>query len=56
VNNKIVPIRYALKNGDKVDILTSKNQKPKLDWLAFVTTERARSKIKRKLKEEKLST
>ncbi|HEY9115754.1 MAG TPA: RelA/SpoT family protein [Bacteroidales bacterium] len=53
VNNKIVPIRYALKNGDKVDILTSKNQKPKLDWLAFVATERARSKIKRKLKEEK---
>jgi len=53
VNNKVVPIRYALKNGDKVDILTSKNQKPKLDWLAFVSTERARSKIKRKLKEEK---
>ena len=53
VNNKVVPIRYALKNGDKVDILTSKNQKPKLDWLAFVATERARSKIKRKLKEEK---
>ena len=53
VNNKVVPIRYALKNGDKVDILTSKNQKPKLDWLAFVSTDRARSKIKRKLKEEK---
>jgi GTP pyrophosphokinase len=53
VNNKIVPIRYALKNGDKVDILTSKNQKPKLDWLAFVATDRARSKIKRKLKEER---
>lgn len=53
VNNKIVPIRYALQNGDKVDIMTSKNQKPKLDWLAFVNTERARSKIKRKLKEER---
>ena len=53
VNNKIVPIRYTLQNGDKVDILTSKNQKPKLDWLAFVNTERARSKIKRKLKEER---
>lgn len=53
VNNKVVQIRYQLKSGDKVDILTSKNQKPKLDWLAYVSTERARSKIKRKLKEDK---
>lgn len=53
VNNKVVPIRYELQNGDKVDILTSKNQKPKLDWLSFVNTERARVKIKRKLKEDK---
>ena len=53
VNNKVVPIRYVLQNGDKVDIITSKNQKPKLDWLAFVVTDRARSKIKRQLKEEK---
>jgi GTP pyrophosphokinase len=53
VNNKVVPIRYVLQNGDRVDILTAKNQKPKLDWLAFVVTDRARSKIKRQLKEEK---
>ena len=53
VNNRVVPIRYELKNGDKVGILTSKNQKPKLDWLTFVSTERARIRIKRKLKEEK---
>jgi len=53
VNNRIVPIRYVLQNGDKVDIITAKNQKPKLDWLAFVVTEKARSKIKRQLKEEK---
>jgi len=53
VNNKIVPIRYELKNGDKVGILTSKNQRPKLDWLTFVSTERAKIRIKRKLKEEK---
>lgn len=53
VNNKIVPIRYGLKNGDKVDIITAKNQKPKLDWLAFVVTEKARTRIKRQLKEEK---
>ncbi len=53
VNNKAVPIRYVLQNGDRVDILTSKKQTPKLDWLAVVSTERARSKIKRQLKEEK---
>lgn len=53
INNKIVPIRYKLKNGDKVGILTSKNQKPKLDWLTFVNSERAKIRIKRKLKEEK---
>lgn len=53
VNNKVVPIRYVLKNGDKVDILTAKNQIPKLDWLSFVATDKARTRIKRHLKEEK---
>ena len=53
VNNRVVPIRYVLKNGDKVDILTSSNQVPKLDWLSFVTTEKARTRIKRHIKEEK---
>jgi GTP diphosphokinase / guanosine-3',5'-bis(diphosphate) 3'-diphosphatase len=53
VNNKVVPIRYVLQNGDKVDILTSKNQVPKLDWLSFVNTDKARTRIKRHIKEEK---
>jgi len=53
INNKVVQIRYVLKNGDKVDILTSNNQIPKLDWLSFVTTDKARTRIKRHLKEEK---
>ncbi len=53
VNNKVVPIRYVLQNGDKVNILTAKNQSPKLDWLSFVTTDKARIRIKRQLKEEK---
>lgn len=53
VNSRIVPIRYELRNGDKVEIITSKNQKPKLDWLNFVITNKAKSKIKRTLKEEK---
>ncbi len=53
VNGKIVPIRYELQNGDKVEIITSKSQKPKEDWLQFVVTNKAKSKIKRSLKEEK---
>jgi len=51
VNNRIVPIRYELNNGDKVEIITSKNQKPKLDWLQFVKTTKAKNKIKRSIKE-----
>lgn len=53
VNNRIVPIRYELRNGDRVEIITNKNQKPKLDWLNFVVTHKAKSKIKRSIKEEK---
>ena len=54
VNGKNVPIRYKLKNGDKVEILRSKNQKPKIDWLNVVVTSKAKSKIKSALKETKL--
>lgn len=53
VNNRIVPLKYVLLNGDKVEIITSKNQKPKLDWLSYVATSKAKSKIKRAIKEEK---
>ena len=53
VNNKVVPIRYVLQNGDRIDIMISKKQKPKIDWLAYVVTERARTRIKRQLKEAK---
>ena len=53
VNNKLVPIRYVLKNGDKVEVVTTKNQKPKPDWVSFVNTTKARNRIKRQLKEEK---
>ena len=55
VNGQVVPIRHVLKNGDKVEIITSKNQKPKQDWLKFVTTSKAKNKIKRTIKEQKFS-
>ena len=46
VNGKNVSIRHVLANGEKIEIQTSKNQKPKLDWLNFVVTSKAKSKIK----------
>ncbi len=54
VNGANKPIRYQLNNGDKIEILRSKNQKTKLDWLNSVVTSKAKSKIKLALKEEKL--
>jgi GTP pyrophosphokinase len=51
VNAKNVPIRHVLQNGDRVEILTSKNQSPKLDWLNFVVTSKAKTKIRFKLNE-----
>ena len=51
VNGKMVSIKELLKTGDLVEILTSKNQKPNEDWLNFVVTSKARTKIKQKLKE-----
>lgn len=53
VNHKLVPISYELKNGDQVEIITSKKQKPNEDWLKIATTSKARGKIKSSLKEEK---
>ncbi len=51
VNGKIVPIRHTLKSGDMVEIITSRNQTPNRDWLGWVTTNRAKTKIRRYLKE-----
>ncbi|MFY1045908.1 RelA/SpoT family protein [Chryseobacterium sp. GP-SGM7] len=55
INGKLVPISYILQNGDQVDILSSQNQKPKFDWLDFVATSKAKSKIKSYLNSEKNS-
>ncbi len=52
VNGKMCSIREKLHTGDVVEIISSKNQKPTADWLNFVVSSKARSKIKQKLKEE----
>ena len=53
VNYKLVPLSYEIKSGDQVEIITSSKQKPSEDWLNFVTTGKAKSRIKYYLKEEK---
>lgn len=53
VNNKLVPMSYKLKNGDQVQVVTNKNQKPTEDWLKMVMTGKARSKIRSAMKEDK---
>jgi len=53
VNHKLVPISHKLRSGDQVEIITSNKQKPSEDWLTFVVTAKAKSKIKDALKEEK---
>ncbi|HAF30946.1 MAG TPA: RelA/SpoT family protein [Bacteroidales bacterium] len=53
INHKNVTIKQQLQNGDQVSIVTSKTQKPKTDWLSFVVTSKAKSKIKSTLREEK---
>jgi GTP pyrophosphokinase len=52
VNGRIVPLRYELHNGDTVEIRTSPNHMPNRDWLRWVVTSRARTKIKAWLKAE----
>ena len=53
VNGKHVPIRHRLKSGDKVEIITSKNQTPNPNWLSFVVSPRAKAKIKKYIKNTK---
>jgi guanosine-3',5'-bis(diphosphate) 3'-pyrophosphohydrolase len=53
VNKKLVPMGYKLKNGDQVYVTTNKKQKPSEDWLKYVITGKARSKIRSAMKEER---
>ena len=52
VNGKIVPLKHSMESGDTVEILTSPNQTPHKDWLKFVRTSRAKTKIKHWIKAE----
>jgi GTP pyrophosphokinase len=50
-NNRNVPMKYVLNNGDQVAVLTSPSQKPNLSWLSIVVTSKAKNKIRQSLKE-----
>lgn len=53
VNNKLVPMGYKLNNGDQVQVVTNKSQKPTEDWLKLVVTGKAKAKIRSAMKEER---
>tara|TARA_B100001250_G_scaffold87804_1_gene72622 strand:- start:10732 stop:12936 length:2205 start_codon:yes stop_codon:yes gene_type:complete len=55
VNGRLVSLSHQLLSGDQVEVITSKKQRPREDWLRFVVTSRAKSKIKSALKEDKKS-
>lgn len=50
VNGKIVPLRYLLRSGDTIEIITQKNKRPNKDWLQMVRTSRAKAKIRQYLR------
>lgn len=56
VNGKLVPLNHVLNSGDQVEIITSPNQKPNAHWLDYVTTSRAKNKIKNVLNEDTKKT
>ncbi|GHT73875.1 GTP pyrophosphokinase [Bacteroidia bacterium] len=53
VNHKLVPLSHNLLSGDQVEILTSRSQQPKEEWLHFVTTAKAKTKIESSLKKQR---
>lgn len=53
VNGKMVPLSYKLKSGDQIEIITSKKQSPNPDWIKFVVTQKARSRIRHYIKERR---
>ena len=55
VNHNLVPLNYKLKSGDQIEIITSKIQKPKEEWLKLVVTARAKSRIKQAIRDDRKS-
>ena len=53
VNHRLVPLSEPLKSGDQVEIITSNSQEPKREWLNFVTTAKARTKIEASLRRQR---
>ena len=53
VNHRLVPISYKLQSGDQVEVLTSKTQKPQAEWVGFVATAKAKTRIEASLKRER---
>lgn len=53
VNHQVVPLSYTLRNGDQVEVITSRKQQPQAEWLDFVATAKARGKIKEAIKEQR---
>ena len=52
INNKLVPMGYKLENGDQIQIIVNKNQRPTESWLKMVITSKAKTKIRASLKED----
>ncbi len=52
VNGRLVPLNHELKSGDQIEVITSVNQKPTINWLDYVTTSRAKNKIRNVLNED----
>lgn len=53
INHKLVPVSHIIESGDQIEILTSKNQKPDIEWLKFIITAKAKTKIKQAFKLDK---
>lgn len=54
INDKIVTLRYVMRSGDQIDVITSNNQTPKQDWINIVKTSRAKAKIRQAIKETQI--
>ncbi|RKD87803.1 RelA/SpoT family protein [Mangrovibacterium diazotrophicum] len=53
INHKLMPVSHVLESGDQIEILTSKSQKPDIEWLKFITTAKAKAKVKQAFKLDK---